>query len=68
MCIIIVVNLDANPLPYQMRAVEKRRARVRELVAKQEHLKQELADAKDMLMIDRNTWSYDCEYTSYSEF
>ena len=45
-----------------MRALEKRRARVYELLSQQQDLKKELAEAKDMLMIDRNTWSFDCKH------
>jgi len=40
---------------------EERRLRVQELLNRQEKLKSDLAKAKDTLMLDRGTWSYDCE-------
>jgi len=44
----------------EMIAVELRRQKIRELFARQEHLKSELNDAKNLLMVDSRSWSFDC--------
>ena len=51
-----------------MRALVRRRERIQELLSLQERLKMDLADAKNRLMIDKNTWSFDCEYHKFESF
>ena len=43
-----------------MIAVELRRQKVRDLLSRQEALKGELNEAKNLLMVDSRTWSFDC--------
>ena len=50
---------------FQLRAVEKRRERIQELLEQQEKLKAELLEAKGRLMINRDTWSYDCKSLNF---
>ena len=51
---------------FQAQALEKRRCRIKELLRRQEWLKNELTDAKERLMIDPSTWSFDCKYDNWS--
>ncbi|KAK2163260.1 hypothetical protein LSH36_83g06061 [Paralvinella palmiformis] len=49
----------------QLRASEKHTLKVAELLVRQEQLKNELMEAKSMLMVDKSTWSFDYERRRY---
>jgi hypothetical protein len=55
-----VPQAAANPPP--LCSIEERRQRVHELLVRQEKLKADLALAKTTLMVDPESWSYDCTY------
>lgn len=52
-----LTSFSSQPLT----SIEERTERIRELLGTQNELKQELSTAKDTLLVDRSTWSFDCK-------
>ena len=56
------VTLSLYVLSLKAYLLEVRRQRIQELLEKQQRLKDELAEAKTMLMVNPTSWSFDREF------